>query len=46
MPFVDVWISEKLPWAETGAPHAFAGTPEMADWEMLMQSYAEGGARP
>jgi len=45
-PFVDVWTSEKLSWAETGARHAFAGTPEMADWEMLMQSFAREGARP
>ena len=46
VPFVDVWTSEKLPWAETGAKHLYAGTPEMADWERLMQAYAAEGARP
>ena len=46
VPYVDVWTSEKLPWAETGAAHGFAETPEMADWETLMKGYAEEGARP
>ncbi len=45
-PFVDVWTSEKLPWAETGARYAFAGTPEMKDWEALMKGYAREGVRP
>jgi hypothetical protein len=45
-PFVDVWTDEKLPWAETGAAHAYPGTPEMADWEMLMKAFEHEGARP
>jgi hypothetical protein len=46
VPYVEVWTSEKLPWAETGARHAFAETPDMADWEALMKGYAGEGARP
>lgn len=45
-PFVDLWTSEKLAWAETGAPHAFETTPEMDAWEGLMKGYADQGARP
>ena len=45
-PFVDVWTDEKLPWAETGATHAYPCTPEIADWELLMKAFQREGARP
>lgn len=45
-PYVDIWAGEGFPWAATGAKHRFEGTPQMADFEALMKSYAEEGARP
>ena len=45
-PFVEVWTSEKLPWAETPARRSYPKDPEMADWESLMQAYAAEGAKP
>jgi len=45
-PFVELWTSEKLPWAATGAPHSYETVPEMAEFERLMRQYAEAGARP
>ena len=45
-PFVETWTGEKLPWAETRAPHSFARDPELSAWEGLMRDYAASGARP
>ena len=45
-PFVELWTREKLPWAQTGAPHGYETTPEMAEFEGLMKAYAAKGARP
>jgi hypothetical protein len=45
-PFVELWTSEKLPWAQTGAPRSYPKDPEMAEWEALMRDYAAQGARP
>jgi hypothetical protein len=45
-PFVELWTSEKLPWAETGAPRSYPKDPEMTEWESLMAAYASKGARP
>jgi hypothetical protein len=45
-PFVELWAGEKLPWAATGARHSYAGAPEMAEFQTLMQAYAAEGARP
>lgn len=45
-PFTEVWTSEKLRWAVTGAKHSYSGTPEMADWQMLMEAYAAEAAKP
>lgn len=45
-PFVELWTSEKLPWAETGAPHSYETVPGMAEFERLMRAYAAEGARP
>ena len=46
VPYVELWTSEKLPWATTPARHGYETVPQMADFEMLMQAYAEEGARP
>jgi hypothetical protein len=45
-PFVELWTSEKLPWAATGAPHSFETVPDMAVFEPLMKAFAGEGARP
>ena len=45
-PFMEVWTSEKLPWAETGAAHSFATAPEMDGYQPLLAEFAEKGARP
>jgi hypothetical protein len=44
--FVELWTSEKLPWAATGARHSFATVPGMEEFEPLMKAYAAQGARP
>ena len=45
-PFVELWTDEKLPWAQTGAPRSYQRDPDLAEWEELMQAYAQEGARP
>ena len=45
-PFVELWTEEKLPWAATPARHSYATTPEMAEFETLMNAFAAEGARP
>ena len=40
-PFVEVWTSEALPWAATGAPHSFETQPEFEGYMALAQEYAE-----
>ena len=45
-PFVDLFAGEGLPWAATGAPHRFEGSPEMEVFQRLMAAYAAEGARP
>lgn len=45
-PFVDIWTSEGLAWAATGALHRFETTPAMEDFQRLMQAFAAEGARP
>jgi len=44
-PFVETYTDEKLPFAETGAPHSFATLPPMEAWQGLMQAYAAWVAR-
>ena len=39
-PFVDTYVSEKLPWAVTAAPHAYEKFPSYEDFGALMQDYA------
>jgi hypothetical protein len=45
-PFVELWTEGKLPWASTGARHSFGTSPEMADFQALMEAYASEGRRP
>ena len=45
-PFAEFWTSEKLPWAVTPAAHSFETTPGPAEFEPLIRSFAEKGARP
>ena len=44
--YVELWTSEKLPWAVTGAAHSYETVPQMEEFEALMKAYAEEGARP
>ena len=46
VPFVETCTSEKFPWAETGAVHAYAKFPAMEDYPWLIARFAEQGARP
>jgi hypothetical protein len=39
-PFIDTYVSEKLPWAESGAARGFAAFPEMDAYPELMAAYA------
>jgi len=43
-PFVDIYVSEKLPWAQTGAKHAYPQFPSLEDYGELMRAYAAGVA--
>lgn len=45
-PYLEVWTSEKLPWATTGAPRSYATQPEFDAYEGLMAAYVREGARP
>lgn len=46
VPFTEVWTSEGLPWAKTGAARSYGTSPEFAAYEGLMAEFAEKGARP
>ena len=46
VPFIESYVSEKLPWATTAATHSFATFPEREDYPALIQEYAAKGARP
>jgi len=45
-PFIEVYTSEKLPWAFTGATHSFATQPDLAGYQPLVEEFASSGARP
>jgi hypothetical protein len=45
-PFVELWTSEKLPWAETGAAHSFQTSPAMEEFQTLMEAYRANARRP
>lgn len=38
-PFIESYVSEKLPWAQTGASHSFARFPEPHEYPALMAAY-------
>jgi hypothetical protein len=44
-PFVETYTAEKLPFAQTGAVHAFETLPPLEAWEGLMQAYAARAGR-
>ena len=46
VPHVELWTSEKLPWARIGAARSYPRDPEMSEWPGLMEAYARDGARP
>lgn len=46
LPFVEVFTSEKLPWAVTGATHSFATQPGAERYQPLMDEFARAGVRP
>jgi hypothetical protein len=45
-PFLDTYASEKLPWAETGAPHRFDSFPDPDSYPALMAEFARKAPRP
>jgi hypothetical protein len=46
VPFIEVWIQERLPWASTPAVHSFATQPPFEDYATLIEEFAREGARP
>lgn len=44
-PFIESFISERLPWARTTARHSFARFPEPEQYGLLMAEYAAHVAR-
>jgi len=46
VPFIETWTSEKMRWAETGAPHSFETVPELPAFQPLIEAFALEGARP
>jgi hypothetical protein len=40
-PFIETWTSEKLAFAQTGAPHSYETLPPMDAYEGLIKEYAE-----
>jgi hypothetical protein len=46
MPFVEVFTSEKLPWATTSAIHSFSTQPDPEGYAPLIEAFAREGARP
>lgn len=45
-PYVEVWTSEKLPWATTPAVRNYPTEPAMDEYEEIMSLYAVEGTRP
>jgi len=46
VPYMEVWTSEGLPWATTGAARSFETSPAFDEYEDLMADFAREGARP
>lgn len=45
-PFIESYVSEKLPWATTPASYSFAQFPTMEDYPDLIAAFAKRGKRP
>ncbi|MGZ8998838.1 MAG: GFA family protein [Allosphingosinicella sp.] len=45
-PFIELWTSEKLPWAHTGARHSYETSPGIEEFEPLMAAFASEGRGP
>ncbi|WP_085668303.1 GFA family protein [Pseudomonas sp. R27(2017)] len=41
-PFMETWVSEKLPWAGTGASVSFEGFPAVGEYAGLMERFLRG----
>jgi hypothetical protein len=41
VPFLETWVSEKLPFAQTGAQRSFEGFPALEDYEGLMAAFRQ-----
>jgi hypothetical protein len=46
VPFVEVFTSEKLPWAATPAAFSFATQPDLDGYAPLIEAFAREGSRP
>jgi len=46
VPFIEVYTSQMLPWASTGAVHSFATQPEIDQYQPLIDAFARDGVRP
>jgi hypothetical protein len=44
-PFIETWTAEKLPFAQTGAPHSYERLPPMDAYEGLMKEFSEWAGR-
>jgi hypothetical protein len=45
-PFVEVFTSEKLPWATTPAVHSYATAPALEDYQALIAEFLATAERP
>lgn len=46
VPFIETWMSEKLPWATTPAKHSFEAVPDLPAFEPLIRAFADSGVGP
>jgi hypothetical protein len=46
VPFIETYVSEKLPWATTPARHSFEKFPAMTDYAGLIADYARHVSKP
>jgi len=45
-PFIETWLDEALPWANTPAEFSFPKFPPVEDFPKYIAAFAERGARP
>jgi hypothetical protein len=45
-PFIEVFTSEKLAWATTGARHSFPTQPDLDGYTPLIEAFARAGPHP